>query len=218
MSMVMPAGVSSGTQKMPFAGRSMPMMDSLDSFSSTFGSLSKPFSQPATIVPMGWKPREADCMPTHANNAAGMDGVVDNTVRFKPLPPRYGKTREYQPNEVVSPQRVLAADTLAGTRGRTNFPPFGTSENMPAVLAPYERSAPLEYKMDPTRLDSGFITSPAKHKGMRTIDAHSASGKLHSSFQVGISPSASPTSAMCKFEFDQTASRPQIPVSRRFMD
>ena len=217
---VPPAGVPSGTQRSPLVASpsSGNLSDSLDSFASTFASTSKPFSQAATIVPSGWHPKEAATMPTSAERAAGMQGVVDNTVRFKPLAPKYGKTREYLPGENEPQQRLLAPDTLAETKGRkpSDYPPFGSAECLPAVLSMYQRSVPLQYKMDPTRLDSGFINSPQIQKGMRALPGDMATAKQGRSFQPGISPSASPTSTMNKFEFDLTASAAQIPVARRF--
>jgi hypothetical protein len=63
---------------------------------------------------------------------------------------------------------------------------------------------------------SGFIASPQLQRGMRSIPSEQALTKLKPTYQIGISPSASPSSTMSKFEFDLTASAKHIPVARRF--
>ncbi|KOO30618.1 hypothetical protein Ctob_005926 [Chrysochromulina tobinii] len=218
---VVPAGVGSGTQfqrTMPTNRSASNLADSLDSFTSTFTSTSPPFSKPAMIVPSGWTPKEAKTMPTAAERAAGMRGVIDNTVRFKPLPPMYGKSKEYHRGENQAKVHLTAPDTLAETKGlkHSDYPPFGPAECVPAVLTQYSKPVPLQYKMDPMRIDSGFIASPQLQRGMRAIPSEQALTKLKPTYQIGISPSASPSSTMSKFEFDLTASAKHIPVARRF--
>ena len=155
---VVPAGVGSGTQfqrTMPTNRSASNLVDSLDSFASTFTSTSPPFSKPAMIVPSGWTPKEAKTMPTAAERAAGMRGVIDNTVRFKPLPPMYGKSKEYHRGENQAKVHLTAPDTLAEIKGlkHSDYPPFGPAECVPAVLTQYSKPVPLQYKMDPMRID-----------------------------------------------------------------
>lgn len=155
-------------------------------------------------------------MPTHAECAAGMDGVVDNTVRFSPCKPRYGKTREYHAHEIKPNQRVLAADTLAATHGKLNFPSLSVDESMPAILPKYSSGVPHEAPDGPMKLSYGFVCSPNAQRSKSYIDDHAASRKLAPTFAVGVSPSASPDSTMSKFSADLTASSPQIPVIKAY--
>ena len=214
----MPAGVPTGTQKFARPDRSVMNLDV--SWCSSMSESSKPQSNSASLVPSGWRPQEADTMPTQGNRAAGMVGVVDNTVRYSPLPPKYGKTREGQPGESVALLgRTLAAATLAETKGLKagTIPHMSSAEYMPSVLPKYGKGVPLEYKMDPTRLDSGFVSSPAAHRGTRTLPSFAADLKISQPiFAPCESPNASPTSTMNKFDFDRTAGALTIPVARRF--
>jgi hypothetical protein len=84
-----------------------------------------------------------------------MRGVIDNTVRFKPLPPMYGKSKEYHRGENQAKVHLTAPDTLAETKGlkHSDYPPFGPAECVPAVLTQYSKPVPLQYKMDPMRID-----------------------------------------------------------------
>ena len=101
--------------------------------------------------------------PTHKESPAGLDSVVDNTVRYKPLPPRYGKTREISPMEMSPVMRSLAPDLLAESKGlRTNaLPIVRESERIGAVLGPYAANAPIYgERFDPERRRAGFLNTP----------------------------------------------------------
>ena len=111
--------------------------------------------------------------PTHREIPAGMDSVVDNTVRFKPLPPRYGKTREVLPNEIAPVMRNLAPDLLASSKGLnpTTLPVIDSPGRMGAVLGPYSPNAALySPKFDPERRTAGFLRTPNALAGSTYVD------------------------------------------------
>ena len=174
--------------------------------------LSSAFSQMKSIgvVPTGWMAKEPSVKPGWSQQAAGMHSVVDNTMRLSPLKPFWGQTRPLTSNEVPPSQRVLPEDTLAGIKTTRPLASIGSAE-MGSVLDKYSPAvAVFDYKYDPARLSSGFITSPAvlgKSLG--------STGSNSSPMLQTPSPNAHAGSKLRKFEFDQTAGLAHIPVARR---
>ena len=147
---------------------------------SSFGQTSmpsRPFGTPAVIAPPGWTAREAPVHPSHKIVAAGLDSVVDNTMRLKPLPPRYGKTRELSPCEITPSPRQLATDLLSVAKGVNigKLPVINSPERMGAILPPYAPNASLFFpKFDPERRCAGFLRSPTELGGRTSVDEQSA--------------------------------------------
>ena len=147
------------------------------SFQGSVTSPPRPFGKPAAIAPPGWSPREPPVHPTHTFVAAGLDSVVDNTMRLKPLQPRYGKTREISPCENVPSPRQLATDLLSVTKGLKigSLPEIDSPERMGSILPPYSPNASLFFdKFDPGRLGAGFVRSPTELGGRTNVDAAAA--------------------------------------------
>ena len=132
-------------------------------------------------------------------------------MRFSSLKPFWGQTRPMTCNEVPPSQRVLPEDTLAGIKTSRPLASVGSAEEMGSVLGKYSPAvAVFDYKYDPARLSSGFITSPAvlgKSLG--------STGSMSSPMLQTPSPNAHAGSKLRKFEFDQTAGLAHIPVARR---
>ena len=106
-----------------------------------------------------------------------MDSVVDNTMRLKPLPPRYGKTREVSPCEVSPSPRVLATDLLSVAKGLNvrELPVISSPERMGSILQPYAPNASLFFpKFDPERRTAGFLRSPTELGGRTSVDESTA--------------------------------------------
>lgn len=134
---------------------------------------SRPFGTAAVVAPPGWVSKEACVHPTHKEIPAGMDSVVDNTVRFKPLAPRHGKTREILPSEYSPTMRRLAPDLLATSKGlnTATLPIISSPERMGAVLSPYTPNAALYMtKYDPERRTAGFLRTPNALGGSAYVD------------------------------------------------
>lgn len=189
--------------------------------SGTYGDAiarpSRPFGTSAVVAPAGWLAKEPNVHPTFKETPAGMDSVVDNTMRFNPLPPRYGKTREISPAEISPKQRTLAPDLLATSKGLDplSFPIVGSPERMGAVLASYAPNAPLFcHKYDPGRLTAGFLNSPTSLGGKAYVDDASCTMKMMKKDEAR-SPSADETWRSKKFVFDRTANIAHIPVVKR---
>lgn len=183
-------------------------------FQSTVSSTARPFGTAAVIAPPGWVAREAPVHPSHKLVAAGLDSVVDNTMRLKPLKPRYGKTREISPCELVPSPRQLATDLLSVTKGVNigRLPEIDSPERMGSILAPYSPNASLFFnKFDPGRYGAGFLRSPTELGGRTNVDEAAASMKsmrMHD----GFSPSSDNLWKQKKFHFDRTANLAHIPV------
>jgi len=166
------------------------------------------------VAPPGWIAREAPVHPSHKLVAAGLDSVVDNTMRLKPLPPRYGKTREISPCELAPTPRRLATDLLSEAKGVNigKLPVIMSPERMGAILPPYAPNASLFFpKFDPERRCAGFLRSPTELGGRTSVDQDTAMLKT-ANFNKGFSPSADHTWKQKKFNFDQTANLAHIPV------
>jgi len=206
-----PAGLPCGALAAP------PGYDTRFSVIDTQVRPSRPFGTAAVIAPSGWAAKEAGVAPTHANMAAGLDSVVDNTMRFKPLPPRYGKTREISPMETAPAIRTLAPDLLCSSKGLnpTSLPKVDHCGRMGAVLSQYSPSAALfAGQYDPERRTSGFLRTPGGLGGRNYVDAGSATTKMASTYMAQ-SPSADVGHTMKKFVFDRTANIAHIPVAKR---
>lgn len=179
----------------------------------------KPFGTAAVVAPPGWVPKEASVNPTYKEIPAGMDSVVDNTMRFRPLAPRYGKTREISPNEISPVQRTLAPDLLATSKGMDtqSLPTVRSPERMCAVLAPYAPNATLfQSKYDPERRTAGFLRSPTSVGGQMYIAEAASQTKMKQ--HDALAPSADETWRTKKFVFDRTANIAHIPVVKRVGD
>ena len=148
--------------------------------SSKYGPVSRParpFGTSAVVAPPGWTALEAPVHPSHKLVAAGLDSVVDNTMRLRPLQPRYGKTRELSPCEIAPSPRQLATDLLSVTKGVNigMLPVIDTAERMGAILTPYSPNASLFFnKFDPGRYGAGFLRSPTELGGRTSVDANTA--------------------------------------------
>ena len=90
------------------------------------------------MAPSGWLAKEPLVSPVHEVQGAGLDSVVDNTMRFSPNPPRWGKTREISPAENIPPLRILAPDTLSRAKVRSG----ALSNAVEHYYAPRWRTAP----------------------------------------------------------------------------
>jgi len=208
-----PAGVPTGTMDMPTG--------SLD-LTTPWGQqgtqhILSPFHQarPNGVTPTGWKPREASVRPNADAQAAGMCSYIDNTMRFAPLKQLWGKTRQFSNHEGAAPYRVLPEHTLAAIRSPHPAPALESAEAMPSVLSKYAPAvAVFEHKYDPSRLNSGFISSPAS-LGKTGHGDLSASASMGSLSPQTPSPNAHVGSQLRKFQYDQTASLAHIPVARR---
>lgn len=86
------------------------------------GFPSKPESRPAQRTPSGYVRKEPLVHAIHEQVGAGMSSVIDNTLRIKPLPPKWGKAREIVPAENTPPLRILAPATLAMSKVRPHTP------------------------------------------------------------------------------------------------
>jgi len=186
---------------------------------ASFGTsmTSRPMGTPATVAPPGWASKEATVHPTHSEFAAGLDSYVDNTMRLKPLQPRYGKTREITPAEIPPSVRKLAPDLLVTSKGldRASLPILDSPEKMGAVLGPYAPNADLFCQgYGPERHTAGFLRSPTKLGGRTFVDDATSSFK-NANFHATFSPNADATWQQKKFAFDQTANIPHIPVAKR---
>lgn len=155
--------------------------------------------------------------PVHESPGAGLQAVIDNTLRYSPNPPKWGKTRELSPAEVAPKQRVLAPATLSVAKG-LKMDMMSTQaypEEMCSVLQPYAPAVSLFVeKYAPERTRSGFVSSPSNYAGCSSVDANTATFKQSFKFNAA-SPNMSPTSTMAKFDFDRTAGLPHIPVASR---
>lgn len=215
--MARPAGLPCGVLAKPV--NPMALETTWNASSPLSSTFNKPSTKYADVAPQGWRAAEPAVSPFHEQQAAGVDSVVDNTMRFKPLPPRWGKTREVSPAETAPPFRVLPTDKLSVTKGvkLDQLEKLDTAERLSAVLPPYSPSAPLfDNHYPPDRLVSGFIAHPKNLTQQALVDASTAVYKQSFKYQKP-SPAASPTSTMQKFEFDQTASHAHIPVKSRKM-
>lgn len=137
---------------------------------------SKPFTSAAEKFPSGWVPKEPQTSPNSVVQAAGVRSVLDNTMRFSPLPSLWGKTRETSEGEVSPSQRLLAPDTLASAKGLRfdSQVSLTSSERMASVLPRYAPSTAVFSKYEPERLSSGFITTPKAHAGSSFVDEQTA--------------------------------------------
>lgn len=208
-----PAGLPCGALARPVSGISLSTTWTHELPVTTF---SKPRSAAAIVAPTGWKPLEAAVHPVHEVVGAGMQAVIDNTMRFSPNPPKWGKTRELSPSEIAPKQRILASSTLLGAKGvkMDSYATVHSPEEMCSVLPPYAPAVSTFIKYAPERTRSGFVSSPSNYAGRSTVDPAAAAFKASFKFDKA-SPNASPSSTMSKFEFDRTAGLPHIPVSSR---
>jgi len=183
------------------------------------GFPSKPESRPAQRTPSGYVRKEPLVHAIHEQVGAGMSSVIDNTLRIKPLPPKWGKAREIVPAENTPPLRILAPATLAMSKGLDpkDLSAMESPEQMTSVLAPYSPSNSIfNEKYAPGYGYAGFVTSPSAYGGRISVDAATTTFKQSFKFAAD-SPNASPTSTMLKFDFDKTAGLPHIPVGARKM-
>jgi len=216
--MAMPAGLPGGVLGKPVNPMALEV-----TWNSTMSPLRSTFNKPSTVsapvAPANWFAAEPRVHPIHEQQAAGVDSVVDNTMRMKPLPPRWGKTREVGPQEVAPPFRILPTDKLSVTKGLKldDLPKLEAPERMTSVLPPYSPSAPLfDNHYPPDRLVSGFMAHPKALTQQAIVDPQTASYKMSFKYTKP-SPNNSPMSTMQKFDFDQTASHAHIPVKSRKM-
>lgn len=80
-----PAGLPCGALAAPVN----PMALSVTwSSSPKMSSFLKPQTVGAHVAPPGWVAKEPIVHMVHEYQAAGVDSVVDNTMRFRPCPPR----------------------------------------------------------------------------------------------------------------------------------
>ena len=190
-----------------------------NSTTSSPSRYNKPGTVYAPIAPAGWTAAEPKVHPIHEQKAAGVDSVVDNTMRFKPLPPRWGKTREVGPAETPPPFRILPAATLSANKGMVvaDLPPVESAERMSSVLPMYSPSAPLfDNHYPPDRIVAGFIGHPKALTQQAYVDENTATYKASFKYNKP-SPGSSPTSSMAKFEYDLSASHAHIPVRSKKM-
>jgi len=210
--MARPAGLPCGALGAPSVitrGSSSP--------NATYGpatSPTRPIGMAAEVAPVGWNSKEATVHATHAEPPAGLDSVVDNTMRLKPLGPRYGKTREITPAEVVPKMRVLAPDLLLTTKGLnpSSLPVVPDAAHMGSVQKQYAPNAALfSAGYGPERRTAGFLRS--RVGGGTYEDDGTAFMKTQGLNDVA-SPSVSPNHKEKKFAFDQTANLAHIPVAK----
>jgi len=153
---------------------------------------------------------------THSEPAAGLDSVVDNTMRLNPLQPRYGKTREITPAEVAPKMRILAPDLLIETKGLDpkTLPIVPDSEHMGSVQKQYSPNAALfSAGYGPERHTAGFLRTRVGASGTYDNDG------LAFIKSQGLSDVPSPSQLDAgyktkKFNFDQTANLAHIPVAK----
>jgi len=180
---------------------------------------SRPFGTAGVVAPAGWLSKEAAVHPTHAEFPAGLDSYVDNTMRLKPLLPRYGKTREIAPTEIAPTMRVLAPDLLSTSKGldRSALLNLESPERMSAVLPAYSPNAALFCQgFGPERRTAGFLRTPIALGGATYVDSAASFSKTQDLPSGATSPSADGTWKAKKFAFDQTANLAHIPVAKAF--
>jgi len=207
-----PAGVATGTMNMP-NGSSLDLHTKWSQQEGTLNVLS-PFHQarPNGVVPSGWQPKEASPKPNYDCQAAGMCSYIDNTMRISPIKPFWGQTRQLSRVEGTSPYRVLPEHTLTAIKAPHGAPHLESPEAMASVLNKYAPAVPVfDYKYDPSRLNSGFISSPSLGHSIFMNESRSSPTLSPQT----PSPNADPSSTFRKFNYDQTAGLAHIPVARR---